>query len=120
MRVSWLVTAQSFLFTAYSLSIPGRWSESQDRYLLGQLRFLIPLVAMFTGALIYLAVLAGFNALRENRVLLLKQRPEVHKQYPEFPQGESPLSRFWLGLLLPLLIPPMLVLAWLYLFLLPG
>jgi hypothetical protein len=118
-RLSWFITAQSFLFAAYGLSIRERVNDSHDLHLLAQLRWLIPVVAFSSGVLIYVAILAGFFAVLEDRSLLVVQL-EKAKANPDFPALRSPCWRFWSGLVAPLLLPPLLILAWLFLWLFPG
>jgi hypothetical protein len=68
-RLSWFLASQAFLFTAYAITLNGPVQlhsqnfESQVRLLTR----LLPVVAIVSAALIWLSILAGFQAMRALR-----------------------------------------------------
>jgi hypothetical protein len=116
-RLSWLITSQSFLFTAYGLALP---SQHGDGSLREQLRLVVPMVAISIVGLIYVALLVGCVALHIDRKVLLDVFAKLKVAHPDFPNVQVPWHRFWLGLLAPLVLPLVLIAAWLFLLLWPG
>ena len=68
-RLSWFLASQSFLFTAYAITLNGPVQlhfqnfEAQERLLM----HVLPLIAILSAALIWLSILAGFHAMRKLR-----------------------------------------------------
>lgn len=68
-RLSWFLASQSFLFTAYAITLNGpvqlhsQAFEAKERLLM----YLLPLVGIISAALIWLSILAGFRAMRALR-----------------------------------------------------
>jgi hypothetical protein len=68
-RLSWFLASQSFLFTAYAITLNGpvqlhfQHLEAQERLLI----HLLPMVAILSAALIWLSIFAGFRAMRRLR-----------------------------------------------------
>src|SRR5689334_1502041 len=83
-RLNWLIASQSFLFTAYSLA-----SQRSEGGPGARLRFVVPVVAIGIGSLIYLAILAGFLALKYDRALLLECLGNLKRKEPGFPRIQS-------------------------------
>jgi hypothetical protein len=68
-RLSWFLASQSFLFTAYAITLNGpvqlhfQVFEVQERLLMR----LLPVVAILSAALIWISIFAGFQAMRKLR-----------------------------------------------------
>ena len=123
-RLSWLVAAQSFLFTAYAIALNGAAAASppapgavlaarQD-----QLLRLVPTLGLATGALIYLGVLAGVRVI----ALLRRELRQGHGRPAAGGMTRPPLlpgtrTTHALGLVAPLLLPPLFLTAWAWLLL---
>jgi hypothetical protein len=66
-RLSWLLASQSFLFTAYAITLNGpiqlhyQGYESQVRLLI----ILLPLVGITSNVLIWTSILAGMSAMKK-------------------------------------------------------
>lgn len=112
-RLSWFVTAQSFLFTAYAIVV-SNFSPAHPQWALNQMRrlaMLIPIVAILTCLLIYAAIVAGLLAIRN-----------LHRLYGSFfgppsAAGLPPVQGYrhtqWMGQATPLLLPLVFLIVWL-------
>ena len=116
-RLSWLVASQSFLFTAYAITLNGLSSMpttaastlvSQQRLLFG----LIPVVGVLTCGLISISILAAVRATRLLRRTYQSRFDKVDAPLPDIMTSKS--TRL-LGLTAPLLLPLMFVVVWLFL-----
>lgn len=114
-RLSWLVAAQSFLFTAYAIVIANagaprpQWASDQMR----RLAVAIPLVAILTCTLIHTAIIAGLIAIRN-----------LHRLYRSFfgapgKVGLPPIQGYRrtlvLGQAAPVIIPVVFLTVWMVL-----
>ncbi len=113
-RISWFVTAQAFLFSAYAI-VSG--AQIGDRLMFPAqpalvLQF-IPLVAIFVVIVIYPPILAGILAMHNLRTLYA-----THIKEPEvfLPPVQGMKGTIILGHLAPLLLPPLFLIVWLVLF----
>jgi hypothetical protein len=112
-RISWFVTSQSFLFSAYAIiatsiqpnSVTGGHDPKHT------LLTIIPTVAISTSVLILLAIASGFQAMRNLR-----------RGYENAEQASAPLppihgsgSTRLLGMAAPLLLPPLFMAVWVFL-----
>jgi hypothetical protein len=116
-RLSWLVAAQSFLFTAYAITTNALTAidpKASGRFLeQAELVFrLIPTVAICLAVLIYISILAALKAIRQMRRFYLSKA--VPSNLP--PIQTSATTRL-LGLSAPLLLPVLFVSVWLVLLL---
>jgi len=116
-RLSWLVAAQSFLFTAYAITTNALTAidpKASGRFLeQAELVFrLIPTVAICLAVLIYISILAALKAIRQMRRFYLSK--PVPSNLP--PIQTSATTRL-LGLSAPLLLPVLFVSVWLVLLL---
>jgi hypothetical protein len=112
-RLSWLMAAQSFFFTGYAIIANGT-PTPRNQLLAKQQDLLfniIPAVACLSDLLIYASVLAGVVALDRLR------RTYFHHVAPgDFaPAIQGSLLTRWLGIASPLLLPPVFLAAWLWL-----
>ena len=119
-RLSWLVGSQSFLFTAYALTLNGlavgREGPMADRQAL--LCRLIPLIGVATTALIYAGLIASGRALVWLRGL-------VHERLGDetllgLPIVHSPAGIIRLGQLAPRVLPVVFLIVWLALLVIGG
>lgn len=119
-RLSWFVTAQSFLFTAYAITIANvgqthpAWAGAQMR----RLYVLIPVVAILMCLLIGMGVTAGLIAMGNLHRLYLKFFG------PAADRGFPPVQGFRrtqvLGRAPPLLIPILFLIVWTILLVIGG
>jgi hypothetical protein len=110
-RLSWLVAAQSFLFTAYAIVLNGATptvSPTQARHQ-GYLLASIPSVAIAANVLIYVSVLAGVMAMRH-----LRERWSAASANGLPPMQGSALTR-GMGLAPPMLLPLVFLSVWIFL-----
>lgn len=114
-RLSWLVASQSFLFTAFAITLNGSPpAQSVAALRHAELLRILPVLGLTTCGLIYLSLLAGGRvtmALR--RVLAGNQREAVGLRPPL--QGTR--TTHAVGLAAPLLLPPVFLIAWMVLLL---
>jgi hypothetical protein len=111
-RLSWLVTSQAFLFTAYAITTSGLSnlaSKSANVYLEQEalLFRLIPLVAISNALLIYCGILGALKAIRElRRAYRVKAIPQ------EEPLIQTSTEARLLGIAAPLVLPLLFVAVW--------
>jgi hypothetical protein len=119
-RLSWLVASQSFLFTAYALTLnglaAGRESPMADRQAL--LCRLIPLIGVATTALIYAGLIASGRALVWLRALLHERVGDEARL--GLPIVHSPVGIVRLGQLAPRVLPLVFLIVWLALLVIGG
>ena len=114
-RVNWFVVSQSFLFSAYAVTLnaPVQPAWGDFRPAQRHLFELIPIVALGCCVLIYAAVIAGILAQARLRQFLRTHfSPEHRALYPTI-QGAT-LTRL-LGMSVPLGMPLMFAIVWMYL-----
>jgi hypothetical protein len=110
-RMSWLVIAESFIFSAFATAAA---SYRPDHPLVGVLRYLawvLPFVGMSLAACVYVAIFAAQSAVRT----LKRQRDRMMGGLP--PQLRIDLisassRQEWWGNVPTLVIPPVLFLIW--------
>ena len=116
-RLSWFVAAQSFLFTAYAITLnapPAYQSASPaiaHKHLL--LVWLIPTVAGATCLLIYCTIIAGLRAQAHLRRLMPADSGDPGMR--ALPPIQGRLSTRIFGMVAPLGLPPVFMLVWMYL-----
>ena len=119
-RLSWLVGSQSFLFTAYALTLnglaAGREGPMADRQAL--LCRLIPLIGVATTALIYAGLIASGRAMVWLRALLNERLGDETQL--GLPIVHSPVSIVRLGQLAPRVLPLVFLIVWFALLVLGG
>ena len=111
-RLNWLITSQSFLFAAYATLFRNGGAQQVAGRDVPLLVRLIPFVGTISGILIYTAIIAGVVALMHNRSLLRTHLKSILSRDSSFPsvQGRRPMA--WLALLAPVVLPLVLVGAW--------
>ncbi len=115
-RLSWFVAAQSFLFTAYAITLNAPQVAAEEIFRDQQHRVyhLIPVVAVASGVLIYLAIVAGVLAQARLR-RFLKEHVTAEKLL-DFPPIQGMLETRVLGMAAPLGLPLVFVAVWIFLF----
>jgi len=114
-RLSWLLASQSFLFTAYAITLNGpvqshvRSFETRADKLLS----LLTLVGVVSALLIWIAIVAGVIAMK-------RLRNGLHSRVGDLlPKGLPPIQTtgipFLAGQLGPVLTPAIFLLVWLIL-----
>jgi hypothetical protein len=114
-RLSWLVASQSFLFTAYAITLNGLASPSPLPALVGRQRLLlelVPVVGLVSSALIYGTILAGVQALLSFRRAYHARVGAAAGALPPITTGGPTRLA---GLSAPLLLPLLFVVVWLVL-----
>jgi hypothetical protein len=110
-RMSWLVIAESFIFSAFATAIAN---YRPDHPVAGGLRFLawtLPFVGMFLAVCVYVAILAALSAIDTLKV----QRDRMIAGLPSQLRMDliAAHSRTeWWGNLPAYVIPPVLFLVW--------
>jgi hypothetical protein len=109
-RLSWLMAAQSFLFTGYAIVATA--TPQARNPLLALLFNIIPGVACISDILIYCSVIAGVLSLYRLRRAYVTHVSSVG----DFPKIEgSQLTHWLLGMASPILLPWVFLTAWLIL-----
>jgi hypothetical protein len=119
-RLSWLVASQSFLFTAYAITLNGLavagHSSVSDRQ--AMLCRVIPLVGLATTALIYAGLLAGAVAMKRLRAELRQRVGEEERLgVPAVLPSESIMTY---GQIAPRMLPIVFLVVWMYLLIVGG
>jgi hypothetical protein len=112
MRLTWLVVSESFLFSAFSASVPTFGSGRQLSGVLLYILWSMPLVGMLLAGGIYIAILAALSAGKH----LIEQRDQLMERLPEHLRiGLISVQdrEYWWGNMPPRIIPPLLFLLWL-------
>jgi hypothetical protein len=113
-RLSWLVAAESFLFTAYAVLMNGPeramspFAAQQQQWLITA----IPGLGLSSTALIYVSIVAGVMALL-NLHHHSRQICEQERSSTDFPPIQGTDRTRLLGLASPLLVPPLFAGVWL-------
>ena len=119
-RLSWLVASQSFLFTAYALTLnglaAGREGPMAERQAL--LCRIIPLIGVATTALIYAGLIASGRALVWLRALLHERVGDESRL--GLPTVHSPAGIVRLGQMAPRVLPLVFLIVWLALLVIGG
>jgi hypothetical protein len=114
-RLSWLVAAQAFLFTAYAITVsnsgPGHTQPVIERMRL--LLWLIPITAILTCALIYATIIAGSIAI--SALMRLYHKHGDHEATVGLPPVMGYRRSQVLGQVGPLLVPLVFLTVWLIL-----
>jgi len=114
-RLSWLLGSQSFLFTAYAISLNGPAQIRTKPYesTVSLLILLLPLVSILSALLIWLAVLAGNWTMFKLR---RRFNPIIHASFgDELPSVQSSGGALLLGHFAPVFLPALFIVIWLLL-----
>jgi hypothetical protein len=110
-RMSWLVVAESFIFSAFATALANFRPDHPEAAGLGYLIRVMPLVGMFLAAPVYVAILAAHRAIRT----LKTERESMIGRLPlqlriDLIATGSRVQRW--GDLPTLIIPPLLFAVW--------
>jgi len=108
-RLLWLMTSQSFFFTAYAIGLNGSNSTRHLRMLQ-----LICIIAIVCSVLIFIGVAAAIRAIAWLQEQLRRRNPDVSRL--GLPPLDTPPA-VKAGQVAPILLPPMFIVAWVYLLL---
>ncbi len=110
-RLSWLLGSQSFLFTAYAISLngPAQMHSKQFESTVNLLIVLLPVVAILSALLIWLAVLAGMWTMYKLRHSFLGH------EIAGVPPAQSTGVALVLGHFAPVFVPALFIVIWLLL-----
>lgn len=114
-RLSWLVASQSFLFTAYAITVNGLATPSPVAPLVLRQQLLLellPIVGLFSAALIYGTILAAVQAIVSFRHAYHAHVGAAAAALPPITTGGPTRLA---GLSAPLLLPLVFVAVWLVL-----
>ena len=115
-RISWFVAAQSFLFTAYAITMNAPRDPAVAKYAAQQhlVFILVPVVAIACCILIYAAILGAiFAQIRLRKFLAQRLTGARLELYPPVQGGRG---THLLGLATPLGVPLVFVVVWITLF----
>ncbi len=113
-RLSWLMGSQAFLFTAYAIAASGMASATVAAAgPLAALFRMVPVVGVISTGLIYAGVLAAVRAMAWLLATFHARVPDAAALGAP-PIFTPPSIRRW-GMATPLLLPPVFLLAWLFL-----
>jgi len=112
-RLAWLMASESFFFTAYAIVLNGAGTPHHRRLI-----HLIPMVAIASSALIFVAIVAAVRALGWIHGLMKARVPDPAAL--GLPPLHSPGSITVPGLAAPLILPPIFVTVWFYLLVAGG
>ena len=114
-RLSWLVASQSFLFTAYAITLNGLAGPGGAAIIERQAMLcrLIPAIGVATTGLIYTGLVAAWRA-------TAWLRREFHARVPDparrgLPPIHAPSAVIALGQVAPRVLPLVFLVVWLYL-----
>jgi hypothetical protein len=114
-RLSWFVASQAFLFSAYAILLNAPSQARLEGFARQQeiLFFLIPLVAIGVGILIYITVIAAMLATANLRRLLKTHMNE--KDSALLPPVQGYRQTLLLGQASPILMPFLFMISWIVL-----
>jgi len=110
-RLSWLIASESFLFTAYAITLNGPLPTRSAQFVAHSelLVKIIPLLAISADAFIYLGICGAVRVMADLRRELARHRVAIGNLRPPI-QGTR-LTLF-LGHCAPLCLPPIYAAAW--------
>lgn len=113
-RISWFVTSQSFLFSAYAIMASSAPTNPAPVFTSSKhvLLVIIPMIAIATAVLILLGILSGLQAMSNLRDTYKAKAPELSDVLPPI-QGNR--STRMTGLAAPVLLPPLFMAVWVFL-----
>jgi hypothetical protein len=114
-RLSWLLGSQSFLFTAYAISLngPAQMHSKVFESTVALLIVLLPLVAIVSAMLIWVAVLAGVWTMYKLRHAF--QRKFLAEFQTDIPPVQSTGGALIMGHFAPVFLSPLFLVVWLLL-----
>ncbi len=114
-RISWFVTSQSFLFSAYAIIAGGITPNTSKAGLDAKhvLLVVIPLMAIATSVLILIAIYSGIAAMTAIRQRYSRLVPKPDDS-PLPPIHGNARTRA-LGMAAPVLLPPLFMAVWIFL-----
>src|SRR5690349_4696595 len=112
-RLSWFVAAQSFLFTAYAITVSNIRPDSSPSKVQQSMLIVVPLVALLTCLLLSINIIAGLVAIANLRQLFDSHipKPAQHRLPPIQAYRHTRLF----GEASPILLPYIFAAAWVYL-----
>ena len=114
-RLSWLLVSQSFLFTAYAISLNGPVQMRMKPYesTVNLLILLLPLVSILSAVLIWLAVMAGvWTMAKLRRRYALTVNAALRNAVPPV---QSTGGALVLGHFAPVFLPALFIVIWMLL-----
>jgi hypothetical protein len=116
-RLNWFITSQSFLFTAYAITCGNIQQPSAgiDHQRLSSLLFLIPAIAIAISGVICFGIVAGVLAMRSLRWQY--QEHALTCDVAHLPPVQGYRTTQVLGISVPLMLPVLFLLVWMFLLL---
>ncbi|HUN87250.1 MAG TPA: hypothetical protein VMU28_00570 [Terriglobales bacterium] len=114
-RLSWLLGSQSFLFTAYAISLngPAQIRSKDLESHIGLLLLILPLVSIISAFLIWMAVLAGTWTMYQLRRVYEHEFVQFFGR--QLPPVQSTGRALLFGHFAPVILPPVFMVVWLLL-----
>jgi hypothetical protein len=114
-RISWFVTSQSFLFSAYAIIATGIQPTASQTALDAKhvLLVVIPGLAIAASVLILMSIFSGFTAMKALRKRYTRVAPQDADLLLPPIQGDR-LNRL-AGMAAPALLPPLFMAVWIFL-----
>ncbi len=114
-RISWFVTSQSFLFSAYAIIAGGIQPNAAKASLEAKhvLLVVVPSMAIVTSVLILISIVSGYEAMRLIRVKYMDLLS--HAQRQQLPALQGNRRTRLAGMASPVLLPPLFMGVWIFL-----
>jgi hypothetical protein len=110
-RMSWLVIAESFIFSAFATTTAGYRADHPLAGVLRYLGWILPLVGMVLAACVYAALLAALSAIRTLKIQRDRMMTGLPGQLRIDLISAQSREQLW-GNLPTHIIPPILFLVW--------
>jgi hypothetical protein len=117
-RISWFVTSQSFLFSAYAIIATAFQSSTTTQSALDAkhlLLVIIPSIAISASVLILMSILSGIRAMTALRIRYVHLI--ARWEDPMLPPIQGNRLNRMIGMAAPTLLPPLFTAVWAYLLL---
>jgi hypothetical protein len=116
-RISWFVTSQSFLFSAYAIIATGFQVTTAQTALDAKhlLLLIIPSIAIAASVLILFSIISGIRAMEELRKRYVQLI--AGWQDPLLPPIQGNRLNRMIGMAAPVLLPPLFMAVWIFLLL---
>ena len=113
-RISWFVTSQSFLFSAYAIMASSSPGNASNAFVDSKhtLLVIIPMVAISISILILLAIVSGLKAMASLRDVYKINTAKITTWLP--PIHGDRITRIT-GMAAPVLLPPLFMAVWIFL-----
>ncbi len=114
-RISWFVTSQSFLFSAYAIMASSSPANASRTFIDSKhtLLLIIPMVAITISILILFSIISGLKAMNGLRHYYTKYVSHIADPY--LPPIQTSRTTRIIGMAAPVLLPPLFMTVWIFL-----